>query len=66
MSEGLFTLPCKYIGTLHARWLLKTAKVLGGGCTSECIFPASNFDVAQNMGCCNSKSANYSNSCRLI
>ena len=63
MSEGMFTLPCKYFGTLHARWFLKTAKVLGGGCTGECIFSTSQFDVAQTMGCFDSKPVNCSNSC---
>ena len=46
MSSSLFTLSCKYIGTLLAFFFLKTASSFKGKCSGELIFPTSNFDVA--------------------
>ena len=45
MSSSLFTLSCKYIGTLFARCFLKTASGFKGKYSGELIFPTSNLDV---------------------
>ena len=41
-SSSLFTLSCKWIGTLLSRCFLKTASGSRERCNVECIFPKSN------------------------
>ena len=41
-SGSLFTLSCKWIGTLLSRCFLKTASGSRERCNGECIFPKSN------------------------
>ena len=46
MSNVLFTLSCKCVGTLLALCFLKIASGFKGKCNGELIFSTSNFDVA--------------------
>ena len=46
MSNSLFTLSCKCIGTFLALCLLKIASGFKGKYSSEITFPTSSFDVA--------------------
>ena len=45
-SSNLFTLSCKWIGTLLALCFLKTASGFKGRCSGEIVFLTSNLDVA--------------------
>ena len=46
MSSSLFTLSCKFFGTLLAHCFFKTASGFKSKCSGELIFPTSNLDVA--------------------
>ena len=46
MSNNLFTLSCRCIGTLLALYFLKFASAFKGRCNSEFTFPTSNLDAA--------------------
>ena len=46
MSSSVFTLSCKFFGTLLAHCFLKTASGFKGKCSGELIFPTPNLDVA--------------------
>ena len=46
MSRSPFNLSCKPFGAYVAHYFLKTVSSLIVRCSSECIFPTLNFDVA--------------------
>ena len=66
MSSSLFTLSCKWNGTLLALCFLKNASGFKGKCSSELIFPTSNFDVAYTVGYFSNSLANLLNSFCVI
>ena len=49
MSSNLFTLSCKWIGTLLALSFLKTASGFNGRCSDELIFPRLNLMMLRRL-----------------